>query len=74
VGHIRPAGRVFETPALNVKPLTLNFNQKRFERVHKKHYCCNHSAGIVLNARFTTNGMFVKNNTRYMWREQAIIE
>jgi len=26
--------------------------------------CCNLSAGVALNARFTTNGMCAKNNTR----------
>jgi len=26
-------------------------------------YCCNLSFGVVLNVRFTTNGMFTKNNT-----------
>ena len=36
--------------------------------------CCNLSAGVALNARFTTNGMCAKNNTEYIWREQAIIE
>ena len=38
--------------------------------------CCNHSAGVALNARFTTNGMCVKNSTHIYctWREQAIIE
>jgi len=36
--------------------------------------CCNLSAGVALNARFTTNGMCVKNNTIYLWREQAITE
>ena len=36
--------------------------------------CCNLSAGVALNARFTTNGMCAKNNTIYTWREQAIIE
>jgi len=25
--------------------------------------CCNHSAGVALNARFTTNGMCSKNNS-----------
>jgi len=29
---------------------------------------------VALNARFTTNGIFAKNSTIYMWREQAIIE
>ena len=29
---------------------------------------------IVLNVRFTTNRMCAKNNTIYMWHEQAIIE
>jgi len=37
-------------------------------------HCCNLSGGVALNAGFTTNGMCVKNNTRYKWREQAIIE
>jgi len=36
--------------------------------------CCNLFAGVALNVRFTTNGMWAKNNTIYMWREQAIIE
>jgi len=35
---------------------------------------CNLSAGFALNARFTTNGICMKNNTIYMWREQAITE
>jgi len=26
------------------------------------------------NVRFTTNGMYTKKNTKYAWREQAIIE
>jgi len=43
--------------------------------VVKRRGCCyNHSAGIALNARFTMNGMCVKSNTTYMWREQAIID
>jgi len=25
--------------------------------------CCNHSVSVVLNVRFATNGMYVKNNT-----------
>jgi len=25
-------------------------------------YCCNHSVGVALNARFTTKGMYAKNN------------
>ena len=37
------------------------------------YYCCNLSAGVALNGRFTTNGMCAKNNTIYMWREQAMI-
>jgi len=36
--------------------------------------CCNLSADVALNVRFTTNGMRAKNNTIYVWREQAIIE
>ena len=36
--------------------------------------CCNLSAGVALNARFTTNGMCAQNNTTYIWREQAIIK
>jgi len=33
--------------------------------------CCNLSVSVVLNVRFTTNGMCVKNNTHiYMWYEQ----
>jgi len=36
--------------------------------------CYKLSAGVSLNARFTTNGLRAKNNTIYMWREQAIIE
>jgi len=32
------------------------------------------SGGFALNVWFTTNGMCVKNNTVYMWREQAMIE
>jgi len=31
-------------------------------------------AGVALNVRFTINGMCAKNNTIYMWCEQAIIE
>jgi len=31
-------------------------------------------ATFALNVRFTTNGMCAKNNTIYMWREQAIIK
>jgi len=30
--------------------------------------------GVALNVWFTTNGMCVKNNNIYMWREQAVIE
>ena len=37
-------------------------------------YCCNLSVGIALNVWSTTNGMCTKNNTIYMWCEQAIIE
>jgi len=36
--------------------------------------CCNLSAGVALDAGFTTNRMCAKNNTIYMWHEQAIIE
>jgi len=37
-----------------------------------KTWCCyNLSAGVAQNARFTMNRMCVKNNTMYMWREQA---
>ena len=38
--------------------------------------CCNLSAGVALNARFTTNGMCSKNNTpiHSRWREHPIIE
>ena len=36
--------------------------------------CCNLSAGVALNAWFSTNRMYVKNNTMYMWHEQAVIE
>ena len=41
-----------------------------------RRYCCNFSGGVALIVWFTTNGMYVKNNTihTYMWREQAIIE
>jgi len=35
--------------------------------------CCNLSVGVALLVSFTTNGMGAKNNTTYMWREQAII-
>ena len=42
--------------------------------VKRRGCCCNLSASVMLNARFTTNGMCAKNNTIYMWREQAIIE
>ena len=49
-----------------------NVGSVRF--VVKKRGCrCNLSAGVALNARFTTNEMCAKN-TLYMWREQAIIE
>ena len=37
-------------------------------------FCCNLSVGVALNVWFTTNGMCAKNNTIYMWREQALIE
>jgi len=36
--------------------------------------CCNLSLGVALNVQFTTNGTCTKNNTIYMWHEQAIIE
>ena len=36
--------------------------------------CCNFSVDIVVNVWFTTNGICAKNNTIYMWHEQAIIE
>jgi len=39
-----------------------------------KEHCCNLSVGVALNVWFTTNGMYAKNNTTYMWREQATIE
>ena len=32
------------------------------------------SVDVALNVRFTKNGMCAKNNTTYMWREQAIIQ
>jgi len=35
--------------------------------------CCNLSVRVALNARFTTNRMCAKNNTIYMWHEQAIV-
>ena len=38
------------------------------------YHCCNLSSGVALNVWFTTNGMYVKNNNIYMWRDQAIIE
>jgi len=31
--------------------------------VNTQKYCCNLSAGVGLNARFTTNGMCAKNHT-----------
>jgi len=34
-------------------------------------YCCNLSGCAALNVWFTMNGIFVKKNTIYMWREQA---
>ena len=36
--------------------------------------CCNLSFSVALIAWFTTNGVCVKNNNIYMWREQAIIQ
>jgi len=54
--------------------------------LHKKHVrslqfvvktrgcCCNLSVGVVLNVWFTMNRICRKNNTTYMWCEQAIVE
>jgi len=42
--------------------------------VKRKGCCCNLSGCIVLNVWSTTNGMCVKNNNMYTWREQAILE
>jgi len=36
--------------------------------------CCNLSVGVALNAWFTTNRICAKNNTIYMWREQATMK
>ena len=37
-------------------------------------YCCNLTGCVTLNVWFTTYGLCAKNNNKYMWREQAIIE
>jgi len=50
------------------------FHPRKHEIYLLTTYCCNLSAGVALNVRFTTNGMCAKNNTIYTWREQAIIE
>jgi len=42
--------------------------------VKRRGCCCKLSSGVALNVWRTTNGMCAKNNTIYMWREQAIIE
>jgi len=46
----------------------------KIKKQQKRLSCCNHSVGIALNVQFTMNGMCAKNNTTYMWREQAITE
>jgi len=38
----------------------------KFRMVFYNFCCCNLSTGVALNARFTTNGMCAKNNTRYL--------
>ena len=57
----------------------LSFNKRtycsRSSGVTEPKDCCNLSAGVALDVRFTTNGMCAKNNTHiYIWRKQAIIE
>ena len=46
----------------------------RFVVKKRRDCCCNLSADVALNAQFTMNRICTKNNTTYMWREQAIIE
>jgi len=65
--------------AVNVDEMNSTMNAKRSVAVSnsalvKVTRYCNLSAGVTLNARFITNGMCAKNNTIYVWREQAIIE
>ena len=45
-----------------------------FWRTPKMVELFNLSSGVARNARFTTNRMCAKNNTTYMWCEQAIME
>jgi len=50
-------------------------NMRSVQFVIKRRQCCyNLSVGVALNIWFTTTGMCAKNNTTYMWREQATIE
>jgi len=58
----------------DVKVVLCETFTKNVRFVENRRCCCNLSAGVALNVRFTTNGMCVKNNTIYMWCKQAIIE
>jgi len=53
-------------PVFGMTDEELNSDYQLWWRVLNHPYCCNHSAGVALNARFTTNGMCSKKNTIYM--------
>ena len=83
--RIKPALKVCEhnrvahaSKSINISTFVYLWNRVTTLNVLPKYssmlYCCNLSAGVALNARFTTNWLCAKNNYIYTWQEQSIIE
>jgi len=72
---LTPDSPLFRQKWLQLLLLTsLKFYTPTAVYIPKTWNCCNLSLGVALNVSFTTNEMCAKNNTKYMWREQAITE